>query len=89
MFTIILRRAFDFERWVERWVEKLTKNRILIIKAIHQNPTVSKQDLRKTLDLSATAIDNNLNYLKNAGLVDHIGPDRGGEWRINYIAPGG
>ncbi|MCX6273174.1 MAG: putative DNA binding domain-containing protein [Bacteroidetes bacterium] len=89
MFTIILRKAFDFERWVERWADHLTENRILIVKIIHENPAVSKLDMQKALDLSSTAIDNNLNYLKNAGLVEHIGPDRGGEWRINYINPGG
>ncbi len=89
MFTIVLRRAFDFEKWVEKWVETLTENRILIIKNIHKDPKTSKRDLQKTLGLSATAIDNNLNFLKDAGLVEHIGPDKGGEWRINYIAPGG
>jgi len=89
MFTIVLRRAFDFAKWVEKWVDTLTENRILIIKTIHKDPKTSKRDLQKTLGLSATAIDNNINFLKDAGLVEHIGPDKGGEWRINYIAPGG
>ena len=90
LFTIALRRAFIFEKWVEKWVDHLTENRILIIKAIHKELEVSKLDLQKALGLSATAIDNNINYLKDIGLVERVGPDKGGgEWRINYIAPGG
>jgi len=89
MFTIALRRAFSFERWVEKWVDQLTENRILIIKSIHKAPKVSKLELQKALSLSATAIDNNINYLKEIGLVERVGPDKGGEWRINYITPGG
>ena len=34
MFTVTLRRPFDFEKWVEKWVDKLTENRIDILKNI-------------------------------------------------------
>lgn len=88
-FTVVLRRAFDFAKWVEKWADHLTENRILIIKTIHKEPKASKLDLQKALCLSATAIDNNISYLKDNGLLERIGPDRGGEWRINYITPGG
>ncbi|MBU2554501.1 MAG: putative DNA binding domain-containing protein, partial [Bacteroidetes bacterium] len=37
MFTVVLNRPFDFEKWVNKWVDKLTDNRVAIIKAIYNN----------------------------------------------------
>jgi ATP-dependent DNA helicase RecG len=43
MFTVTFRRPFDFENWVENWVEKLTDNRVKILREIHQNNRISKR----------------------------------------------
>jgi len=82
-------KTIEARKWVEKWVDHLTEKRMLILKTMLNNPVVSKQDLRKMLGISATAIDNNINYLKNLGLVVRMGSDKGGEWRIIFKAPGG
>ncbi|APY10466.1 ArsR family transcriptional regulator [Seonamhaeicola sp. S2-3] len=87
MFTVTVRRPFDFNKWVDKWVDNLTDNRVNIIKAIHENGKVSKRELEEKVGLSATAIDNNLDALKDLGLIERVGGAKGGHWQINYILP--
>ena len=87
MFTVTVRRPFDFDKWVEKWVDKLTDNRVNIIKAIHENSKVSKRELEEKVGISGTAIDNNLDSLKDLGLIERVGSAKGGHWQINYILP--
>ena len=87
MFTVTVRRPFDFDKWVEKWVDKLSDNRVNIIKAIHKNSKVSKRELEEKVGISATAIDNNLDSLKDLGLIERVGSAKGGHWKINYILP--
>jgi ATP-dependent DNA helicase RecG len=87
IFTVTFRRPFDFNKWVDKWVDNLTKNRVHIIKAIHENSKVSKRELEEIIGLSPTAIDNNLNTLKELRLIERVGSAKGGHWKINYILP--
>lgn len=86
MFTVTLRRPFDFDKWVDKWVNHLSENRIIIIKAMHQNPAVKKTELGKLTGLSATAVDKNIDALKDARLVEREGT-KGGNWVLHYITP--
>lgn len=65
----------------------LTDNRVSIIKAIHENSKVSKRELESIVGLSATAIDNNIDILKNKGLIERVVSTKGGHWKINYMLP--
>lgn len=87
MFTVTLRRPFDFKMWVDRWVEKLTDNRVKILEEVHKDNRVTKKELEQKVGISASAIDNNIDALKELGLIEREGSDRGGYWRINYILP--
>lgn len=87
IFSVTFRRPFNFDKWVDKWVDNLTDNRVNIIKAIHENNKVSKKELQEKVGISATAIDNNLDVLKNLGLVERVGSAKGGHWEINYILP--
>jgi len=87
IFTVTFRRPFDFNKWVDKWVVNLTDNRVNIIKAIHKNNKVSKRELKDIVNLSPTAIDNNIDVLKNIGLIERVGSAKGGHWKINYILP--
>lgn len=89
MFTVTLRRPFDFKKWVDRWVEKLTDNRVKILEEVHKDNRVTKRELEQKIGISASAIDNNLDVLKELGLIEREGSDRGGYWKINYILPEG
>ena len=86
MFTVTLRRPFDFEKWVNKWVDNLSLKRIAIIRAIHDNPVIKKSELEKAIGLSATAVDKNLDALKDIGLLEREGT-KGGNWVLHYINP--
>ena len=87
IFSVTFQRPVDFENWIEKWKEHLTINRISIIKAIHENPNVTKKKLESIIGISPTAIDNNIDFLRKFKLLKRIGGDKGGKWNIAYIAP--
>jgi len=87
MFTIILRRAFNFEEWKNLWKGKLSESRLAILHVINNHPEVSKRQLADTLAISTTAIDNHLDYLKQLKIIERIGPDKGGKWKIHFLKP--
>lgn len=88
MFTVTLRRPFDFNKWVNEWVNHLSDKRIAIIKAMHDNPAIRKSELARLTGLGATAIDNNIEALKDEGLVEREGT-KGGNWVLHYKWPKG
>lgn len=86
MFTVTFRRPFDFEMWVNKWVNNLSEKQIIILKAIHENQEVKKPALQQLTDFSSTAIDNNLEVLKKEGLLERE-ETKGGVWILHYIYP--
>lgn len=86
MFSVTLRRPFNFDMWVDKWVNHLSENRVIILTAMHYNPVVKKTELAMLTGLGATAIDNNIDALKDLGLVEREGT-KGGNWVLHYIEP--
>ncbi len=86
MFTVTLRRPFDFEKWVNKWVNNLSEKQITILTAIHYNNKIKKAALQELVDFSATTLDNNIEILKKEGVLEREGT-KGGIWIIHYINP--
>lgn len=86
MFTVTFRRPFDFNKWVNKWVDNLHQKQIIILKAIHENKKIKKSLLQELTDFSATTLDNNLEILKKEGLLEGEGT-KGGNWILDYINP--
>ncbi len=87
MFTILLRRQFNFEEWKKLWSAKLNAQRLAILHVINNQPTISISQLANALAISDTAIDNHLSFLKELKIIERIGPNKGGKWKINFIYP--
>ena len=66
----------------EKVTEKVTENQRMILNAIIQNPYLSSKDLSFIVGISAVKIRSNLSKLKTCGLIERIGPDKGGYWKI-------
>ena len=64
----------------------LSENRVIILTAMHYNPVIKKTELAMLTGLGATAIDNNIDALKDLGLVEREGT-KGGNWVLHYIEP--
>ncbi|MDR6782679.1 putative HTH transcriptional regulator [Pedobacter africanus] len=62
--------------------EKLTKTQVSIIAEMRRNNKVSLKEMAKSLRISDTAIENNIKYLREKGLIIRIGPAKGGYWEV-------
>ena len=61
--------------------DKLTENRIAILRLIAGNPYISQSELAESIGVSITAISNNIKAMRNKYLR-RVGPDKGGFWEI-------
>lgn len=62
--------------------EKLGENRMTIIRCLIQNPSISTRRLAELLGMSTTAMEKNIKWLKDNGIIRHIGPAKGGRWDV-------
>ena len=60
----------------------LTDNREKNIVEIRNNPNITKKQLSIILNISTTAIDKNLEYLKQEGYIERIGSKKTGYWKV-------
>ena len=61
---------------------ELTDNRKKIISEIRNNPNITKEQLLIILGISTTAIDKNLNYLKEQNYIKRVGSKKTGYWKV-------
>ncbi len=62
--------------------EKLGENEIKILESISSNPDVTIKQLSEALQISTTAVENNIKKLKEKNLLKRVGPPKGGHWEI-------
>ena len=60
----------------------LTENQQKILKLVAQNKTVSMSEIAENIGISKRKVLDNINKLKNRGLLERIGPPKGGHWKI-------
>lgn len=65
-------------------IVELTDNRKKIISEIRNNPniTITKKQLSIIIGISITAIDKNLNYLKEQNYIERVGSKKTGYWKV-------
>ena len=66
----------------ERLGEKLGETRAVILQAMLDNPRISAKKLAGILDISTTAVEKNIRYLKSQGYLKRVGPAKGGYWEV-------
>ena len=52
------------------------------LELIRENKEITRQELADILDLTIDGIDWNIRKLKKEGILERIGPDKGGHWEI-------
>jgi len=62
--------------------EKLGENRRRMLEAMQAEPTISIVLLAQHVGMSSTAIENNIRWLKEHGLIRRVGPAKGGYWEV-------
>lgn len=63
-------------------VETLAESQQRIVALIRHDPHMSKREMAERIGISTTAVDKNINALKEKGLLRRVGPDRGGHWEV-------
>jgi len=62
--------------------EKLTERQAIILKHIEQNKMVSAKEISIFLEITDRTIEREIHKLKKIGIIERIGSDRGGYWKI-------
>ena len=70
------------EKLGEKPDEWLGENRLTILRCLTQNPSISMRRLAELLGMSTTAMDKNIKWLKENGILRHVGPAKGGRWEV-------
>lgn len=65
----------------ERLGVNLTVNRIEMLKMILQDPTITRIEMAQTIGISSTAIDKNLDIMRDK-LIRRVGSDKSGLWEV-------
>ena len=61
--------------------DKLTENRISILRLVMDDPYISKANLSKLVGISVAAISANIEAMRGKYLR-RVGPDKGGFWKV-------
>ena len=72
----------DPDKVVDKVVDKLTDNQKNIIALIKRNPDISARQLAPQVGISHRKIQENIAKLKEYGILERIGPPKGGHWKI-------
>jgi len=81
--SIILYRPVseEIKQIIEKDTEKESSEKILSL--INDNSAITIEELSTLLRITTRAIEKNLSKLKAKGMLERIGPDKGGYWRVN------
>ncbi len=69
-------------RLVEKVGRKLAVTQLKILILVSEKPEMSKKEMAEIIKVSTTAIDKNISILKRLNLLERIGPDKGGYWKV-------
>ena len=70
------------EKSTEKPTEKLSKNQYKIFDLIEQNPRATSEEISNIIGIRADTVRDNILKLKAKGLIERMGPDKGGFWKI-------
>lgn len=62
--------------------KELSARRQKILIEMRDNPNITTNELVRILNISDTAVENNLSYLKNNGYIERIGSKKAGYWKV-------
>lgn len=71
------------EGLVERLVEGLVESQKRMVQLMFENPSITIKEMSELIGISTTAIDKNINTLKSKGIIDRVGSDNAGTWKVN------
>jgi ATP-dependent DNA helicase RecG len=62
----------------------LNQTRIRILSEMRHNPNITKKELCSLIGISDTVIYNNIKFLKDKNIIEKIGSNKNGYWKVNH-----
>ena len=53
-----------------------------ILEVIRNNPNITKKQIQEKIGKSKTTVDNGISFLKENGIIEHIGSNKAGYWNV-------
>ena len=69
------------ETW-EKLGRNLGENQVKVIALILADRFTTTRKMAEIIGISTTAVENNISKLKDAGIINRVGTDRGGHWEV-------
>ena len=69
----------SIEKDTEKTTEETTEK---ILKLIMDNPRISQDKIAEIVGITADGVFWNVKKLKAKGLIERVGPDKGGYWKV-------
>lgn len=63
--------------------EKLSPKYKPLVSLMIDNPTISIIEMAQRLKIGTSTIERHLRILRQEGFIEHIGPAKGGRWKVN------
>jgi ATP-dependent DNA helicase RecG len=84
MFTVIFQRQthFSSEKTENTRVTTSEKTREMIVKLIINNNTITSTEIAEEIGISLKGVEYHLANLKKKKLIERVGPDKGGYWKV-------
>ncbi|MDR0602835.1 MAG: putative DNA binding domain-containing protein [Bacteroidales bacterium] len=70
------------KKGVEKIIEEVTENQKTVLNIINKNPRITLNELSKIVGISLRKVKENISKLKTKGLLEHIGSNKGGYWKV-------
>lgn len=61
---------------------RLNDTQMKILEVIRNNPNITKKQIQEKIGKSKTTVDNGISYLKENGIIEHIGSNKAGYWKV-------
>ena len=75
-------RKEEKEKDTEQSGESVEKSVEKVIQLIASNPKITQIELSQLTELSRRGVEKNIGILKAKGLIERIGPNKGGYWKV-------
>jgi len=60
----------------------VTENQLKILNLVRLNKFITIEKISEEIKISPKSVKENIKKLKQKGLIERIGPDKGGHWEI-------
>lgn len=61
---------------------RLNDTQMKILEAIRNNPNITKKQIQEKIGKSKTTVDNGISCLKENGIIEHVGSNKAGYWKV-------